>query len=156
VKRWPHSTPIVLAVCGDPVVSRALVLLLCGLHYDARFLPISSLSNLESLEGVRVLLLTSMPQLSAEHRKSLSTSLADMGDTVGVPLLELVAASVETPEGGAVDGSGYTVSWPCRSEELEQRIQSILLAHPREDGPAYRDQHTQVEKKEDGTARQMH
>jgi len=142
-----------LAVCGDPVVSRALVLLLRGLRYDVRFLPVSSLSDPGSLEGVRLLLLAPTPELSIEHRKALSTSLADIGDVVGVPTLELVAASAETQEGGAVEGSGYVVSWPCRTEELEQRIKSVLLSHPREDQATCRDPQIQVEQKEDGTAR---
>jgi hypothetical protein len=154
VNRCQESTPIILAVCGDPVVSRTLVLLLRGLYYDAKFLPVSSLSNLGALEDVRLLLLAPTPELDIERRKALSKSLADIESVVGVPTLELVAASVETREGGAVEESGcYVVSWPCRTEELEQRIQSILLAHPREVQTTLRDPCTEVEQKEDGTAR---
>ncbi len=153
MNRCPDLTSTVLAVCGDPVVSRALVLLLRGLRYDVRFLFVSSLSDPGSLEGVRLLLLAPTPELNIEHRKALSTSLADIGGVVGVPTLDLVAASAETQNGGAVEGSRYVVSWPCRTEELEQRIKSILLSHPREDQATGRDPRIQVEQKEDGTAR---
>jgi hypothetical protein len=142
VNRYPDSTLIVLAVCGDPVVSRALVLLLRGLRYDVRFLSISSLSDPGSLEGVRLLLLAPTPELSIEHRKALFRSLTDIGGVVGVPTLELVAASAETQEGEAVEESGYVVSWPCRTEELEQRIKSVLLSHSKEYQATCRDLRT--------------
>ena len=129
MNRCPDPTPTVLAVCGDPVVSRALVLLLRGPHYDVRFLPVSSLSDPEAVEGVRLLLLAPTLELTIEHRKALSTSLAD----TGMPVLELVAVSAETQDGGSVEDSGYVVSWPCRTEELEQRIKAVLLSHPREE-----------------------
>jgi hypothetical protein len=129
------STATVLGVCGDPVVSRALVLILRGFDYDARLVSISSLSDCESLEGIRLLLLTPMPELSSERCKTLIASLADTGDTRRLPLptLELVGASVEAQGGGAVEGSEYFVPWPCRTKALARRIQSILHSHRRED-----------------------
>jgi hypothetical protein len=131
--RWIDSTANVLGVCGDPVVSRALVLILRGFDYDARLVSISSLSDCESLEGIRLLLLTPMPELSSERCKTLIASLADTGDTRMLPTVELVGGSVETQEGGAVEGFEYFVPWPCRTEDLAQRIESILHSHRRED-----------------------
>ena len=131
--RWIDSPATVLGVCGDPVVSRALVLILRGLDYNARFVSISSLSDSESLEGIRLLLLTPMPELSSERCKTLIASFADTGDTRRLPTLELVGASVEAQGGGAVEGSEYFVPWPCRTENLAQRIESILHSRRRED-----------------------
>jgi hypothetical protein len=128
-----NSTATVLGVCGDPIVSRALVLTLRGFDYDARLVSISSLSDSESLEGIRLLLLTPMPELSSERCKTLIASLADTGDTRRLPTLKLVGASVEAQGGGAVEGSEYFVPWPCRTEALARRIQSILHSHRRED-----------------------
>ena len=127
------STATVLGVCGDPVVSRALVLILHGLDYNARSVSISSLSDSESLEDIRLLLLTPMPELSSERCKTLIASLADTGDTRRLPVLELVGASVEAQGGGVVEGFEYFVPWPCRTEDLAQRIQLILHSLHRED-----------------------
>ncbi len=71
------SAPITLAVCGDPVVGRALALLLRGSGYDTRFLPASSLSEPGSLEGIGLLLLAPTPELRVEQREVLLASLRD-------------------------------------------------------------------------------
>jgi hypothetical protein len=109
------------------------VLILRGFDYDARLVYISSLSDCESLEGIRLLLLTPMSELNSERCKTLIASMADTGDTWRLPTLELVGASVEAQGGGVVEGSEYFVPWPCRTEDLAQRIQSILHSHRRED-----------------------
>jgi hypothetical protein len=144
----PDSTLTTLAVCGDPIVSRALVLLLRGLSYDTRFLPVSSLSEPEVLESVQLLLFAPTPELSTEHRNALLASLKDTPGAEEVPVLELVAASEEVQEGEARKGSEYVLSWPCRAEELKRRIQAILPAHSGEDQVTHRGPRTQGEKED--------
>ena len=108
------------------------MLLLRGSGYDARFLPVSSLSELGTLEGVGLLLLAPATELSSEHREALLSSLRNMGE---IPVLELVRASEEAPEERTREGPWHMVSWPCRIEELEQRIEAALSTKPAA-GPA--------------------
>lgn len=125
-----RSDPIALAVWGDPIVSQALVLLLRGSGYEARFLPTSSLNEPRALEDVQLLVLTPTPtlsaKLSAEYREALSASLGDTPGVAKIPVLELVTSSEETREGGARDESWYPVPWPCAIEKLEQQIDAAL------------------------------
>ena len=127
---YPASaTPMVVAVCGDPVVGRALVLLLQGPRYDVRFVPTPSLSDPGSLEGVQLVLLTLTWELNGEGRDALLASLRGAPGAVEAPILEL------TSSGGARNGEArvapeHTVPWPCSTEELERRIQDALLADP--------------------------
>ena len=69
------STPIVLAICGDPVVGRALVLLLRSSLYDTKFISISFLSDAGALEGVRLVLLTPMWEFYGGDHEALSAPL---------------------------------------------------------------------------------
>lgn len=116
-----------LAIWGDPIVGKALVLLLRPSGYDARFLPISSLSKPESWGSVQLLLLAPTPEMSTEQREAHLASLKDAtGDAKKVPVLELVTLSEEPPEGGARDGSWHAAPWPCKIEELERRICALL------------------------------
>jgi len=128
MSRCPDSTPTIL-VCGDPVVGRALVLLLGGLCYDVRLVTAASLSDRWSLEGVRLLLLTPLSKESTRRRKVFSVLSANAREATEVPVLELVTASAETQEEEEANGPKHVMPWPCRTEELEQRIRSILLAH---------------------------
>jgi hypothetical protein len=52
--RSPASAPVTLGIFGDPVVGRALVLLLPDPRYDARFLPASSPSVPEALDDTQL------------------------------------------------------------------------------------------------------
>lgn len=145
------SGPIVLAVLGNPVVGRALALLLRGPGYDARFLPALSSSVPGSLESVRLLLLTPTPELSTERRKAFLASIRDVPGLLEMPpVLELVGPSEQVWEGGARDGSWYATSWPCSIEELKRSIETALLANPRADPTACLDPRARGEKKEDG------
>ncbi len=119
---------IVVAICGDPVVGRARALLLRSSHYDARFLTTSSLSDPGSLEGVRLLLLTPTWELDADRRGALLVSLWDASDAARAPILELTSSPARNGE--ARLRSEHTVAWPCSTEELERRIQAVLLAAP--------------------------
>lgn len=125
---------IALGVCGEPVVGRALVLLLRGSGYDARFLPASDFGEPGTLEGVRLLLLTPISELSTERRDTLLAFLKHAPAIAEIPILELATTSTGIREGGALDKSEYVVPWPCSTEELEQRIEAILLANSRSKG----------------------
>jgi hypothetical protein len=121
------SDLITLAIWGDGVVGRTLVLLLRSSGYEARFLPASS-SSLQppSLEEIDLLVLTPTPVLSTERRKAFLSSLRDAPEVATIPVLELVelgASSEEPPERGrARSESWHAVPWPCKIEELERRI----------------------------------
>ncbi len=128
-----YPAPGVLAICGDPVVGRALVLLLQGPLYDVRFMPTSSSSVPGSFEGVRLVLLTPMWELNAERREDLLASLRSAALAAQAPILELTSASGGGARNGeARVGLNQTVPWPCSTEELERRIQAALLAVPAE------------------------
>jgi len=121
------SDTVTLAVCGDPIVGRALELLLRSYNYDVRFLPVSSMSEPGMLKGVRLTLLTLTPGLSAERRKALLSSLGSAPDAARVPILELVASSVESRASEARGGCQHVVPWPCSTAELQRRIEAVLL-----------------------------
>ncbi len=121
---------MVVAICGDPVVGRTLALLLRGSSYDARFLTTSSLGEPGSLEGVRLLLLTPMWELTGEDREALLASLRGASGAAEVPILELTSSFELARNGEARLRPEHTVPWPCTPEELERRIQAALLADP--------------------------
>jgi hypothetical protein len=126
------SAPVTLAVCGDPIISRALVLLLQGLHYDVRYLPLSSAGDLEPLDGVLLLLLTPTERLSSRHRETLFTLLSDEVRATTIAILDLSGYSGEM--GGAQLVDLYrVVRWPWMPEELERQIEETLSASPRMD-----------------------
>lgn len=117
---------ITLAIWGDGVVGRILVLLLRSSGHEARFLPASSSVQPASLESIDLLVLTPTPGLSAERRKALLSSLRDITEAARIPVLELVelgASSEEPPEGGCARSEEWqAVPWPCEIKELERRI----------------------------------
>ena len=121
---------MVVAICGDPVVGRTLALLLRSSLYDARFLTASSLSEPGSLEGVRLLVLTPTWEMDADRREILLASLRDSSDAAKAPILELTSDSGGARNGHARLRPNHIVSWPCRPEELERRIQVALFTDP--------------------------
>ncbi len=118
--------PVLLGIFGDPIVSRALMLLLRGPRYDARLLPASS-GVVEALDGVQLVLPGSTPQLSARRRKTLVASLVERAVVAGIPILELVPSGRAREEEWRA-GRGE-VSWPCNFGELERGIEDALRAH---------------------------
>ena len=124
-----------LAVFGDPIVGRALVLLLRGYRYEARFLPASSSSSSIEMSGlledILLVLVTPTRSLSAGQRENLLASLKKKAGTMHIPILELVEPS---SSGGTRDGEeGWAggelkraVPWPCGTEELVRRIEAAL------------------------------
>lgn len=135
--RDPAPARVILAVCGDPVVGRALVLLLQGSLYDVRFLPTSSLGESAGLEDVQLLLLTPTWELNAERREALLTSLKGASEDAEMPVLELSSSSGDPRNGGTRSRQEHRVPWPCSTEELERRIKAALRAASEElAGPA--------------------
>ena len=122
---------IALTILGDPVVGRALMLLLRGSGYEAEFVPASSLSQHLWLKGSDVLLLIPTPELSSEDREALVASLEKGTRALKLPVLELATpSSQETPKEGTEGERWHYVPWPCRIEELEGSIEAALsVAH---------------------------
>jgi hypothetical protein len=127
---YPAPAPIILAIYGDPVVGRALLLLLRSSLYDARFVPTSSLSEPGALEGVQLVLLTPTWELNVERRETLFASLRSALGPAKAPILELTTSPGEAGNGAARVGPEHTVPWPCSTEELERRIEAALLTRP--------------------------
>jgi hypothetical protein len=123
-----RAAPVVLAISGDPIVGRALALLLRGPRYDARFVPSPSWGELGSLEGVQLLLITPTPALSDGRREAFVASLVSRAAAASVPILELVTPAGGRRDGGAGAGPQRLVPWPCSTEELVQCIEGSLLA----------------------------
>ena len=128
------SAQATLAVCGDPIICRALVLLLRGPDYDVKYLPIASLGAPGALAGVQVLLLAL--ERDATHRGALLDGLKEATDATKIHVLELTAAHDSRPEWprGYVR-SNRGVPWPCSTEELKQHIGQTLSNKPAFKGP---------------------
>ena len=127
--RPEESEPILLAIYGDPIVGRALVLLLRGFRYDAKFLTASSLNEPGVLQDVRLLLLCPTMGLTSEHREVLLASLRTKLGAVQTPIVELVANPQETQsDEGRAGNSIHKILWPCSIRKLEQQIEAALLA----------------------------
>jgi hypothetical protein len=127
------SGPVALTVWGDPVVGRALVLLLRGAGYKVNFLPASLPGKPISLKGSQLLVLTPTPQLSTGKRDTLLASfLRSTPSAAEIPVLELtISPSKETREEQAPnESSWHEVPWPCRINELEQWIETALSVYP--------------------------
>ena len=114
--------PIVVAVLGgDPVVGRALELMLTGGGYDARFLNGSFIDELAELaEEIRLVILA--PGLHSKGRKRFLNGTQRAA--AKIPVLELVSAS----DRARGDGRQGSVSWPCRVRDLRQEIDTALQA----------------------------
>jgi hypothetical protein len=126
---YPASAATIdVAVCGDPVVGRALVLLLRGSLYDVRFVPASSLSEPWSLKDVQLVLLTPTWGLNGESRDILLAALRGALGAAEAPILELTSGGAQNGEAGV--GAEHTVPWPCSTAELERRIHAALHAAP--------------------------
>ncbi len=118
-------TQATLAVCGDPVTCRALVLLLRAPGYDVGYLPTASLSAPGSLAGVQVLLLAS--ERDAQRRKATLELVSEATAATEVHVLELSNAFEVGPEQrGGHDCSGRKVPWPCSTEKLKLHIEDAL------------------------------
>jgi hypothetical protein len=125
VTETPHRQGAVpLGICGEPVVGRALALLLRSPRYNTRFVSVSSSGEVASVEGIRLMLLAPTPGLSVERREALLASLGEAAAVAGIPMLELTAVSER------VEPRHAQMPWPCSAEQLERRIEAVLLARP--------------------------
>src|SRR4051812_16706520 len=119
---------IALTILGDPVVGRALMLLLRGSGYEAKFVPASSLLSQHLwLKGSDLLLLTPTPELSSERRVALVASLEEGTSAAEMQVLELATPLFqEMPKGGIEGERWHYVPLPCSIEELERWIESAM------------------------------
>jgi hypothetical protein len=113
-----------LGICGDPIVGRALTLLLRGSGYKVRFLLAQPFWEAQALKDVRLLVLTPTPQLSIERRNALVKSLKEASEAGKLPVLELLVAPLEARREEAGHESWQLVPWPCRTGDLERWIQA--------------------------------
>ena len=124
------SGPNSMVVSGDPFASRILALLLRDSGYRAEFWPVWSLNEPGALEDVQLLVLTpTWALLSTEEHKALLSSLGQMTRGTGLIVIELITLSEErrTEEEGPQELQSHKkVLWPCRIDELEQRIGAAL------------------------------
>lgn len=123
--RQESESPVSLAVCGDPIAGRALVLLLNGYGYSVRFVPASSLGDPESLEGVRLLLLMLTADLHPDRGEDALRSIEAAVASSGIPTLKLLS-SEEVWDAELSEGTERVMFWPCSTELLRQHIQAAL------------------------------
>ena len=119
------TVPTTIAILGGySVAGRALEALLQGVGYDTRLIEDPPERSLEQLlEGVRLLLLA--PTLSAESREVL---LAEMGSTLDAANIPVVTLSTTLKE--ALGDGPIFIPWPCRLEDLTEKIEAALLRVP--------------------------
>lgn len=129
------STRTALAVYGDPIVCRALVLLLKGPDYDVRHLPAASLGVAGTLTGVRILLLAL--ERGTECRRGVFELLDSATEADGLHVLELTSAFVDSLERRRqYDHAGRKIPWPCSTEQLKRHIDTALAGSLLADGAA--------------------
>jgi hypothetical protein len=126
-----YSEPITLAIWGDPVVARALTLLLGSSGFETKILSGSSSDNLQDLKGIELLILTPTPNLESEDRKAFLASVSDVLESTKILILELATLSKETREGKTQGDLWYTVPWPCKIQMLQQWIETALAERER-------------------------
>lgn len=109
---------------GDPVVGRALELLLRTAGYDARYVDHTFMQQPGALDGVRVVLLG--PGWSVGSREVVVKSARG---AAGIPVLE-----VGPPTDGVAGIPERLVPWPCRTEDLKRRIDAQMAEFVAENG----------------------
>jgi hypothetical protein len=113
----------VVIVGGDPVIGRALEVLLQAAGYHTWFLSEPVVGKLEELLADSQLLLVA-PALRTERRKALLNIVSGPSAPVKIPVLELLL-----PDEGEEHIQGQRgVLWPCSMEELKRAINAVLLA----------------------------
>jgi hypothetical protein len=118
----------VVAIYGDPVVGRALELLLQGASYAVRFVAGGQEDHValpaeipDEIGESRLVVLT--PGLNAARRDAFLGALRARASTAGLPVLQLG----EAPAGSLV-AADHRAPWPCRTEDLRREIAAALLA----------------------------
>jgi hypothetical protein len=124
---WLWEKPLelksTLGICGDPVVGRALTLLLRSSGYKVRYLLAQSFWEPQALKDVRLLVLTPTPQLTTERRNALVRSLKETSEAGKLPVLEL-ETPLEARREEVGKESWHMVPWPCRTGDLEWWIEA--------------------------------
>jgi hypothetical protein len=105
---------------GNPVVGKALQLLLSNLGYDARYMPQISFDKRDMLNGIQLLLFVGA--VHAEQRANSASSVESVRDKVDVPILKLASSTRRTQ----AENEKNLVAWPCRMDELKRRIDAAL------------------------------
>ena len=106
------------------MAGRALEALLQGVGYDTRLIEDPPERPPEEvLDGVGLLLLA--PTLSAESRESLLAELGSTPESANIPVLTLATTLKEAFTDGPV-----LIPWPCRLEDLIEKIEAALLGMP--------------------------
>lgn len=109
----------VMVFDGDPIVGRALEVLLRTVGYDTRYVAHDLVGGSEAFEGVRVVLLG--PRWSARSRQTVAHAFGD--STAAKPLILEFGSP---PEGVALKPERY-LPWPCRTDELKRRLNAAFL-----------------------------
>ena len=108
----------VAILSGDPLVGRALELLLKGAGYEVRLLAEPDAIRMEDLlHGVDVLMLDR--SLTNGRREDILGALATTLETATIPVLSLSPGSEATS-----DEEDRVVPWPCKIEDLVREIEA--------------------------------
>jgi DNA-binding response OmpR family regulator len=119
-------TTVAIVDGNNLVTGRALQVLLEGAGYEVRSLAQPVDGDLgELLEGVRLLLLPHT--LGPEARGALVSSIAEIPELVGLPIVALTSYGDEAAYG---DGLAGYVPWPAGIEALVERIEAALKKGP--------------------------
>ena len=113
----------VAILSGDPLVGRALELLLKGADYEVRLLEETDASRVEDvLHDTDVLLLDR--GLSNGRREDFLGALASTLETAAIPVLSLSPGL----EGASAAEEDRVVPWPCKIEDLVREIEAARRA----------------------------
>ncbi len=118
----PEARTTVAILSGDPLVGRALELLLEGAGYEVRLLEEPDASRVEdALHGTDVLLIDR--GLSNGRREDFLGALASTLETATIPVLALSPS-----DAGSAAEEDRVVPWPCKIEDLVREIEAARRA----------------------------
>jgi DNA-binding response OmpR family regulator len=118
----PEARTTVAILSGDPLVGRALELLLQGAGYEVRLLEEPDASRVEDLlGGIDVLILDR--GLTNGRREGFLGAMAGTLETATIPVLSLSPGS----EGTSAE-EDRVVPWPCKIEDLVREIEAARRA----------------------------
>jgi hypothetical protein len=119
------TTLINLVICGDPATCKALVLVLQGPNYNARFVCTSSLNDVRTLQEVEALLLA--PRWATEGHGGSWSEFGELMSAMKMPILELVGAFEERGERPSTSAwPARRDPWPCSTDELKRHIRAAI------------------------------
>jgi hypothetical protein len=107
---------------GDPVIGRALELLLRTAGHDARYVARNEAERATTLDGLQIVLLG--PGWDADSRE-VAESIASARCAEVLPILEM-----GSPPDNLPSKPERFVPWPCRIADLKRRIDAALLVVP--------------------------